>query len=47
MSKFTIEIDEETKTEDDMADVLQHIAGLMYKGYTSGFDPDWRLVETD
>jgi hypothetical protein len=47
MSKFTIEIDEETETDDDMADVLQRIAGLIHQGYTSGFDPEWRLVEKD
>jgi len=39
-----IEISEEVKTSEDMITVLERIAELVKQGYTSGYDPDWKLT---
>ncbi len=35
---LSIEIHSDAKTEDELADMLRHIAGMVEKGYTSNLD---------
>lgn len=43
----TIVIDEELETSDDFIYVLEHIAGQIREGYTSGIEPSWTLEGED
>ena len=38
---FKIEIYDEADSEDEMADLLRHIADMVEDGYTSGYYPGW------
>jgi hypothetical protein len=40
---ISINITEETSTNDNMASLLRRIADLIDEGYTSGYEPDWDL----
>lgn len=40
---LTIVITQETKTADQMAEVLERVARLIREGYTSGQEPAWHL----
>lgn len=40
----TIEINEETRTGEEIAEVLDRVAELIREGYTSGYEPSWELV---
>jgi hypothetical protein len=40
---ITINITEEVTTQEDMSMLLEHIAGLIRSGFTSGREPDWFL----
>lgn len=43
----TIVISEETETGDEFAYILEHIAGQIRQGYTSGIEPSWSLEGAD
>lgn len=47
MDKITIKITEEVATIEEMADLLENIAGQIRDGMTSGFYPHWALGESD
>lgn len=40
---ITITITEEQETTADVVDMLQHIAGLIDQGFTSGYYPTWSM----
>lgn len=40
---ITIEITEEVGSNDELVRMLIHIADLIEKGYTSGYDPTWYI----
>ena len=44
MSKGII-IYETVEDEQALADLLQHIAGQIQQGYTSGYHPGWEMQE--
>lgn len=36
---------EATESTEDMVRLLEHVAGLIEQGYTSGYHPYWELTE--
>lgn len=44
---YRINIREEAEHAEAMSDVLEHIAGQLREGYTSGYYPTWDLIDTD
>lgn len=40
---INIKIHEEVSTREDMAIILEKIADLIDRGYSSGYDPEWSL----
>lgn len=43
----TIEISEEFKNSYQITNALHHIANLIERGYTRGYEPDWSLSGED
>lgn len=43
---ITIEIREEVENPSDMVDVLNEVATMIQKGYTSGYHPGWSMDGT-
>lgn len=42
-----IEIHENAKNGSEMLDILNRVAELIAEGYTSGFGPDWELIDDE
>jgi hypothetical protein len=47
MDTYTIEINEEVESIEDMAIVLERISELILQGYLSGIEPSWSIEKIE